>query len=406
MADINLPPEGKKIIDVLMSNGFKAYAVGGCVRDYVMGFVPSDYDITTDAQPDDVKSLFKDAKIIETGIKHGTVTVIRNGFTAEITTFRVDGNYRDSRHPDNVRFCTSLKEDLKRRDFTINAIAYNHKEGLVDYFGGTDDIASHTIRCVGEATLRFKEDALRILRALRFSSTLNFNIAKETKEAILATYPLLENISAERILDELKKLLDGKNVYRVLTEYEEVFRFLVNPAPNGKQYKDMCVLVDKSPKELRMEAFFLFCTPEEAKEKLRNLKADNRTVNSVTEVINAFPKEGNLDEYAILKLLNRHGETALTKALCLKEIHCEITGNSQKEVAHTRKLLEEIIQSKKCYKVSHLNIRGADFAEHKIAEGKIIGETLNHLLCMVMENKISNTKDALIKAAQDYILKR
>ena len=215
---INLPENVKRIIDDLSNAGFEAYAVGGCVRDSILGRVPNDWDITTSAKPEDVKKVFK--RTVDTGIKHGTVTVLMGRETYEVTTYRIDGEYEDSRHPKSVEFTANLKEDLLRRDFTINAMAYNDTDGLVDIFGGLEDIESKTIRCVGVAKERFTEDALRLLRAIRFAAQLGYRIEDETYKAIGELSDTLAKISAERIQAELNKILLSDNPAMLKTAYD------------------------------------------------------------------------------------------------------------------------------------------------------------------------------------------
>ena len=215
---ISLPEKVNRIIQVLQSHGYEAYAVGGCVRDSILGRVPDDWDITTSATPEETKSLF--FKTFDTGIEHGTVTVLMDKEAFEVTTYRVDGKYEDSRHPSEVTFTRNLKEDLLRRDFTINAMAYNDKEGLVDIFGGMQDLEHKIIRCVGDARARFGEDALRILRAVRFAAQLGFTIEEETQKGIEELAPNLANISAERIQVELIKMLTSPNPCMIRKAYE------------------------------------------------------------------------------------------------------------------------------------------------------------------------------------------
>ena len=217
-----LPAQVNTALARLHDAGYEAYIVGGCVRDRIMGREPKDYDITTSALPEQTAAVFAGERIIETGMKHGTVTVLLDGEPLEITTFRIDGTYSDSRHPDAVTFTPSLREDLARRDFTMNAMAYSSETGLVDPFGGQADIAAKYIRCVGDPDLRFREDALRILRALRFSSVLGFPIEPETDGAARYLCLLLKKISAERVFSELKQLLCGPDVRRVLLDYAGV----------------------------------------------------------------------------------------------------------------------------------------------------------------------------------------
>ena len=218
----NFKPESKIAIDTLKSKGFEAFLIGGSVRDFVMGLPIGDIDITTNATPDEVKQVFADFRVIETGIKHGTVTVLINDEPLEITTYRSEGTYSDNRHPDSVVFSTSLADDVVRRDFTMNGIAFDFDNGFCDLVGGLPDIKNKTIRCIGNAETRFREDALRILRAMRFSSVLDFEIDTETKNAIHKCKDLLKNISAERIREEFIKLICGKNSYNVLQEFSDV----------------------------------------------------------------------------------------------------------------------------------------------------------------------------------------
>ena len=212
----NFKPESKTAIETLKAKGFEAFLIGGSVRDFVMGLPIGDIDITTNATPEEVKQVFSDFRVIETGIKHGTVTVLIENEPLEITTYRSESTYSDNRHPDSVTFSKSLSDDVVRRDFTMNAIAYDFSDGFCDLVNGIDDIKNQTIRCIGDAETRFCEDALRILRALRFSSVLGFAIEKNTKYAIHKCKDLLRNISAERIRDEFVKLICGKNAYVVL----------------------------------------------------------------------------------------------------------------------------------------------------------------------------------------------
>ena len=219
---MNINKGAEKIINILEANGYEAYAVGGCVRDTIMGKTPNDWDITTNCLPEDIVHCFEGVRIIETGLKHGTVTLLIDDETFEVTTYRKDGAYTDNRHPDSVTFVTDLESDLSRRDFTVNAMAYNPRIGLVDLFGGREDIENKCIRCVGEANKRFGEDALRILRALRFASVLNFTINEDTSRAIYELKDNLSNISKERINCEFTKLLTGKRNVDIIREYFDV----------------------------------------------------------------------------------------------------------------------------------------------------------------------------------------
>ena len=219
---MDMPKNVDTAINLLQSAGFEAYAVGGCVRDSLLGKTPNDWDITTSAKPENMKSVFADFHCIDTGIKHGTVTVVIDGEPLEITTFRLDGEYEDNRHPKSVTFTSNLGADLGRRDFTVNAMAYSNKPGTVDLFGGQNDLKNKIIRCVGDPDRRFNEDALRILRALRFASALDFEIEEKTAQSLLKNCALLGNISEERIAKELLKLVCGKGAKRILTDLAPV----------------------------------------------------------------------------------------------------------------------------------------------------------------------------------------
>lgn len=220
---INIPSDVNNVLDRLTENGYKAYVVGGCVRDSILGKVPHDWDVTTDASPAEIKQIFSDCRTVDTGIQHGTVLIISGSTPVETTTFRIDGKYSDNRHPDKVTFSKKIEDDLSRRDFTVNAMAYNHKDGLIDIFGGRADIENKMIRCVGDADTRFHEDALRILRAIRFAAVLGFSIEEKTSQAILANENLLADIAVERIGVEMVKTLCGQNVFSILMKYRSVF---------------------------------------------------------------------------------------------------------------------------------------------------------------------------------------
>ena len=223
----SIPDGAKRILRVLSDAGYGSYIVGGCVRDLLLGKAPHDWDICTSAKPDETIAALDGMHIVKTGLKHGTVTVILEDGSYEVTTFRVDGVYKDNRHPENVRFVADIREDLARRDFTVNAMAYNETTGIIDPFGGMEDLKNGVIRCVGDARARFEEDALRIMRALRFSSTYGFSVGSSTSDAIHAQKDLLNNIANERINAELCKTLTGKGVLGVLTEYADVMQTVI-----------------------------------------------------------------------------------------------------------------------------------------------------------------------------------
>ena len=277
---MNIPEPARKIIDRLNEHGYEAYVVGGCVRDMILKREPGDWDITTSARPEQVKALF--TRTLDTGIQHGTVTIMVGKEGYEVTTFRVDGDYTDGRHPDTVTFTPSLEEDLKRRDFTINAMAYNHNTGLVDIFGGREDIEGKVIRCVGNPTERFTEDALRILRAIRFSAQLGFEIEDATRQAITEIAPNLIHVSKERIQVELTKLLLSDRPQTMKLVYETGISPYVSETFHkmGEMLADMPITVP-AKKALRWALFLRKGTPEQAVRILRDLKLDNDTIYQV-----------------------------------------------------------------------------------------------------------------------------
>jgi len=318
---IEIPEKINNIINIYEQNGFEAYCVGGSIRDSVMGIEIGDWDITTSALPQETKELFKDEKIIETGIKHGTVSIIKDHEAVEVTTFRIDGEYSDNRHPEQVSFTRNLSEDLKRRDFTVNALAYSHRTGLVDLYGGLSDIEEKIIRTVGNAEDRFNEDGLRIMRALRFAATLGFTIEEETKKAIHKQKDLLKNISVERISVELTKLLMGNNAFNILMDFPDVFSVLIpeiEPCINFKQHgkkhaydvwAHICHTVDTIPNDKILRITMLLhdlgkvpthklnengdstfknhatVGGEMAKEILTRLRFDKKTINRVSFLV-------------------------------------------------------------------------------------------------------------------------
>ncbi|MBR4286520.1 MAG: HD domain-containing protein [Clostridia bacterium] len=432
--EIKLPSDVTEILNILHTGGHEAYCVGGAVRDSLMGFTPEDWDITTSARPDETAELFKDYKTIDTGLKHGTLTVIINHKPYEITTFRIDGEYNDNRHPEEVIFTPDLKDDLARRDFTVNAIAYNY-EGIVDLYGGREDIYNSIIRTVGDPDKRFNEDGLRILRALRFASVLGFEIEPEIASAIHRNRHLLKNISAERISTELSKLICGKNAFNILMEYPDVLSvFLpeIEPAVNFTQYgkkhaydvwEHICHTVDTIPQDkilrLTMLLHDLGKVPthklnekgdstfknhatvggEMAKEILTRLKFDKKTINRVSYLVSYHdfePPETKVE-------LKRHLKTKTPEDICtllvikksdrgaLSEAYRDISEGT----AQTLMWLREIEQNNECCTLKDLAITGKDIMEAGIT-GENVGKALNMLLDGVIEGKVENEKSRLL----------
>lgn len=435
---------GKKIISVLSAAGYKAYFVGGCVRDFFMRRPFNDIDIASSSTPIETETALSAAGIrcIKTGIKHGTVTAIINGESFEITTFRSDGEYKDNRHPENVSFVTDVKTDLARRDFTVNAMAYNENDGLVDVFGGIDDINNKIIRCVGNPDKRFNEDALRIIRALRFSSVLGFEIEENTQKSIFKNKDLLKNIAAERIFVELKKLLCGDNAESVLLKYKEVIAVVVPElapcfdfAQNTKWhlydvYTHIVKSVGFSPKTDYMRLTLLlhdigkpYCLKVDdrgvdhfkghqekgavlAERALRRLKCDNATLKKVVTLISVHDEKIYLDSKSIKYWLRRLGDSATLDFLDVKiadmESHnLEFAGHEVEELERIKQKAIEIINSGDPYRISDLKIRGNDLISVGIS-GKSISDALNYLVEKVSDDKSLNDKNTLLKMAKEF----
>ncbi len=438
---MKISEDAEKLINILSDNGCKAYAVGGCVRDYLLGKPEKDIDITTSAKPETVEEILKqnNIKVIETGLQHGTVTAVLNGENYEITTFRKDGEYKDNRRPESVSFVDDVKEDLSRRDFTINAMAYNHKEGIVDLFGGKKDIDNKVIRAVGNADLRFKEDALRIMRALRFSATLCFDIEESTKKAIFDNTYLLDNIAKERIFTELKKLLAGDNALQVLDAYKEVIGVVIpelkpafdcvqnNPWHIYNVYDHIIHAVDAAPKDeiIRLTMLlhdigkpsvkttdekgidhFKFHAPvgaDIAKKVLKRFKVSNEVYDKVITLIRYHQGVENVDDIRVKRWLAKIGSD-YTKALFKVRISDLYAHNPDKIGYELKKLnellieLDEIVAAGEAFKISDLAVNGNDLIALGY-KGKEIGEKLNEILMLVVDDRLNNTKEDIV----DYL---
>ncbi len=438
---MKISEDAEKLINILSDNGCKAYAVGGCVRDYLLGKPEKDIDITTSAKPETVEEILKqnNIKVIETGLQHGTVTAVLNGENYEITTFRRDGEYKDNRRPESVSFVDDVKEDLSRRDFTINAMAYNHKEGIVDLFGGKKDIDNKVIRAVGNADLRFKEDALRIMRALRFSATLCFDIEESTKKAIFDNMYLLDNIAKERIFTELKKLLAGDNALQVLDAYKEVIGVVIpelkpafdcvqnNPWHIYNVYDHIIHAVDAAPKDeiIRLTMLlhdigkpsvkttdekgidhFKFHAPvgaDIAKKVLKRFKVSNEVYDKVTTLIRYHQCVENVDDIRVKRWLAKIGAD-YTKALFkvrISDLYAHNPGKIGYELKKLNELLielDEIVAAGEAFKISDLAVNGNDLIALGY-KGKEIGEKLNEILMLVVDDRLNNMKEDIV----DYL---
>ncbi|MBQ3037680.1 MAG: CCA tRNA nucleotidyltransferase [Clostridia bacterium] len=378
---IEMPHDVELIISRLNQNGFNAYAVGGCVRDSLMNKVPQDWDICTSASPKEIISIFSDYKTLTIGEKHGTITVIVNHVPYEVTTFRIDGEYHDNRRPDNVEFVSDLHEDLKRRDFTVNAIAYHPEEGLIDPFNGYNDIKNKIIRCVGEPDKRFGEDALRIMRALRFSAVLGFEIEDKTSKSISKNKEFLKNIAVERIRSEFEKILLSDNISTYL-EYSDIFECTF-----GKPSHSFTGIVTTLEKNLshRLAAYYSDCT-DTLSSILHNLKFDKKTVLRTCRIVLNRDIEIRPDTSHLRHLISIYGYETVYDILSLR--------NLKEEIGQ----LQNIKEKNLCCSISQLDINGNDLSD--FASGKQIGYILKKLLELVITEETENKKDALIKRAK------
>lgn len=384
-----LPKGVEFIIERLEKNNHRADIVGGCVRDFLLLKEPNDYDVTTDATPEEMREIFTDVKTIDTGIKHGTLTVIYEDEPYEITTYRLDGEYSDNRHPDSVSFTRKLSDDLSRRDFTVNAMCYNHKDGLTDLFSGKEDLEKRIIRAVGEPEKRFTEDALRILRALRFAATLDFSIEEKTSLAIHKTAHLLEYVSKERIYTEWRKLISGIGAYKILFEYADVIATII-PEISGFRLPKKNTF-DETDGNIRELSLFVLSDNNEAhnlfSQAMMALKSDNRhRIFGKTVLEHLNMKTETVSE--LTHLLIECGEECALGVLDLKILLG--IGN-----CNSKNTLKELLKNGVCYRISDMRISGNDLLELGI-KGKLIGETLNKLLYLIADGKLENDREMLI----------
>lgn len=435
---MELPFQICEILERLESAGFSAFVVGGCVRDHLMGKVPHDFDITTSALPNETRRVFADCRVIDTGIKHGTVTVLYKGVSTEITTHRTDGEYSDGRHPDSVTFSRNIEDDLSRRDFTMNGIAYSPKTGFTDPFGGMSDIEAGIIRCIGEPEKRFSEDALRILRALRFSSVLGFPIEERTANAVKTLKRNLRKVSAERIFTELKRLLCGGDVKRVMLDFADVFAEIIPPLgaeigyDQGSKYHNSTLwehtarAVEAAPPTAEMRLAMLFhdigkpscrsvgedgechyyghgeASARMTEEILRVLKCDNATRERVAEIVKYHDIPVDTSHKYIKRQLAKHGAEVFADIM-----YAHIADDSAKydfcreripKAREVLKLAEEIASQKPCLSVRTLSVSGNDL-RGIVPPSPLMGEVLSKLLSEVVDEKLPNEKDALLKRA-------
>ncbi len=382
-----IPPEIKFIIARLGDNGFEAYLVGGCVRDMLMDITPHDYDITTSAPPEIIPSLFK--KTVPTGIKHGTVTVINGGIAAEVTTYRADGEYSDHRRPRSVTFVKSLQEDLARRDFTVNAIAYNENEGIKDFFGGRKDIKNKILRAVGNPEKRFTEDALRILRLFRFACVLGFTPEAETLKAALNCAPLLESISAERISSELRKAVNGKNpaALKPLTDIGGLqFIGIKNP--------DYSKILPLQGTGLALFGF-LYSSADDLMSALKFLKPSNKEKKLYENILTLLSLPFPQSKTEIKKMLFKTDLISVEKYLYFKSTY--FGSNTENALS----MLREILENGEPYRISDLKIGGKNLINMGIS-GEKIGKTLEYLRQCVTADPALNRREILLQKSEKF----
>jgi len=447
---ILMPDKVKNIIEALKQHGFEAYTVGGCVRDMVLGREPEDWDITTSATPGEVKNIFR--RTIDTGIQHGTVTILIDKDHYEVTTYRLDGTYEDNRHPKEVIFTASLAEDLKRRDFTINAMAYNEQEGLIDLFGGMEDLQNGLIRCVGSAEERFNEDALRILRAVRFSAQLDFTIEGDTKRAVIGKVELLHNISAERIRVELTKLLlsnhpdrlrilyevgitrvvlpefdammttQQKNIHHIYSVGEHTIRAVEEVA--GKNFENRFTLRERGILRWTMLLHDIekpntislgkdgqnhFYGHQEkgantAKNIMKRLKFDNDTLEAVEHLIRWHDYRFVLTPAGLRKAASKIGKDYMQLLFEVNRADTsaknpERNGEKFERLETARKLYENILCKGECVNLKELKINGKDLIAAGFLPGRELGDILDRLLAAVIEEPKLNQLETLLNLA-------
>ena len=401
---IILPPKVKYIIDKIYEKGYEAYIVGGCVRDSIIGLHPSDYDITTSANPEMIKEIFKDNKCIDTGIDHGTVSIVIDNEIFEVTTFRVEGEYKDHRRPENVEFTRNLEEDLKRRDFTINAMAYNEQEGLVDLFNGKLDIRNKIIKTVGSPDERFNEDGLRMVRAIRFSSKLNFQIEENTFKAIYNNAPIISNISLERITDEISKILLSDHAEKIIYLFRSKLLYylkICNELDNKKinDLENNLFMLNKIEKDLikRLATLDYIITKYNIDcNSISNSLIFSKKIQKEVDLISSLIQNTNLydlDKIKIKLILNEFGLDIFKTYL---EISNVIFNDKNEIIIKLTNILEEIVENNECYTIKELNINGRDIMDLGY-KNKEIGEILNYLLHEVIKNPDINKKNDLIK---------
>lgn len=393
-----LPAGAEFVLRRLHEAGYQAYVVGGCVRDTLLGKAPKDWDVCTNALPQQMQQVFADCHVIETGLQHGTLTVMYQHEPYEVTTFRVDGEYTDHRHPDEVIFVTEVKDDLSRRDFTVNAMAWSPETGLVDAFDGQGDLARKLIRCVGDPEKRFQEDALRIMRALRFASVYGFDIDPATDAAIHVLKHTLKDVAAERIRVELLKLLCGQGAGEILRAYPDVMQVIMPPLAKVDWAATVAAVekVATSSESLRLTMLLHQLSPADAKSVLMSLKPDNFTRDWVLALVTNQNFAFQPKRHSLLTALALFGKAQTYDLLAVRRAKGLTDCEALEDV------LGDVLLDGVCYSVKDMAINGRDLMALG-AKGKTVGACLNHLLGLLLKEEISNDRDVLLQAARAHL---
>lgn len=441
---MQIPEESKRLMKMLLDAGYEAFVVGGCVRDSLLGRKPHDWDICTNALPDQMKEVFSDFRVLDTGLKHGTLTVLLEN-PYEITTYRKDGDYSDHRHPDQVEFVSDLKEDLSRRDFTINAMAANINGEIIDYFDGQYDLLNHRIMCVGDPEQRFEEDALRILRAMRFASRYGFGIEQRTAIAMFMKKDLLKEIAAERIGSEFLQIMSG-NCAELLRGFRAVFEVIVpeiTPSIGFVQnnphhcydvwthtveavrschadtvVKIACLYHDLgkphcySEDEHGIGHFYghAAVSAEIAEKSLRNLRLESKLIADVVQLVASHDRMLEVKKNIVRRCLNKFGEIQFMNLVFLQAADKSAQlldigqhGEQVTRVSQFFRMIQEIKQQEDCFKLKDLAVNGNDLIQIGFSQDKSLGNALNTLLELVMDDKMENDKEKLLAKARELL---
>ena len=441
---IEIPAHALTVVERLERYGYEAYVVGGCVRDSLMGRYPKDWDVCTNALPEEVLRVFKRFHVIKTGLQHGTVTVMVDKQPVEVTTFRIDGNYTDNRHPDSVNFVSRVEEDLARRDFTINAMAYNPARGLVDAFGGQEDLQARVIRCVGEPDARFNEDGLRILRALRFAARYDFGIETETAFSMHRNRHLLENVSVERIFTELKGILAGEGVLGMMQAFPDIFSIIIPelaPAVGFEQHNPhhcydvwthTAHAVQAAPADEVLRLALLlhdiakpatFTMGEDgkghfyghgekgaemARDIMLHLKSDTATLQTVVTLVREHDSMLPTTAPGMRRLIGRMGVETIRQLMEVKQADMAAQSTherpqKQATLREARLLLEDVLDEAPAFTVSDLKVNGRDLMELGVRPGPAMGDILKTLLTEVQDELLPHTREAQLARAKELL---